>query len=50
MPELMETEIPSNLKLFEFIADHNCELTLSDIADGLGLVKSTLRRLLHLLD
>ena len=44
MPELMETEIPSNLKplmVLEFAADHDGDLTLTEIADGLGLPKPT---------
>jgi IclR family acetate operon transcriptional repressor len=53
MPELMETEIPSNLKplmVLEFVADHDGDLTLTEIADGLGLPKPTVHRLLHLLE
>ena len=53
MPELMETEIPSNLKplmVLEFAADHDGDLTLTEIADGLGLPKPTVHRLLHLLE
>ena len=36
--------------VLEFVADHDCELTLNYIADGLGLPKPTVRRLLHPVD
>jgi len=45
MPELMETEIPSNLKplmVQECVADHDGDLTLTEIARGLGLSKCTI--------
>jgi len=41
----METEIPSNLKplmVQECVADHDGDLTLTEIARGLGLSKCTI--------
>ena len=49
----MDVEIPSNLKplmILEFVADHEGDLTLTEIADGLRLPKPTVHRLLQLLE
>ena len=51
IPEMID--IPSNLKpllILEFIADHDGDLTLTDIADGLDIPKPTVHRLLQLLE
>jgi DNA-binding IclR family transcriptional regulator len=49
----MDTDIPSNLKpllVLEFVADHEGDLTLTEIAEGLQLPKPTVHRLLQLLE